>query len=85
MTHVTTFSILPLGDILALGGKARHAQPEPGGVLGPDEERQRAQVLLRRARRRQAHHAELNQRQRLHNNRIKCPVGTEILRVVWEI
>ena len=47
------------GDISALGGEARHAQPEPGGVLCTDEERQRTQVLLRRARGCETHHAEL--------------------------
>ena len=47
------------GDIPALGREARHAKPEPGGVLCTDEERQRTQVLFRRARGCETHHAEL--------------------------
>ena len=49
----------PAGDIVALGGETRHAQAEPRGVLCADEERERAQVLLRRARGCEADHAEL--------------------------
>ena len=58
------------GDISALGGEARHAQPEPGGVLCTDEERQRTQVLFRRARGCETHHAELKSacsESRVHN------------------
>ena len=53
--------LIPPGDIPALGGEARHAQTEPRGVLGPGEEHQRPQILLRRARDCEADHAELNQ------------------------